>query len=135
MSCFRVPHPVETWDVHASCITGLGRWAPQSNAVKRFATMKLQQFAIKNAAMYGAPACETQCCQMVYFQTKNSILGKFWGVEQKKDVGKFYGHFDYFTANWYILWSFGIFCGLLVYFHLLVCCTKKNLATLVRQAV
>jgi hypothetical protein len=23
----------------------------------------------------------------------------------------------------------------LVYFHLLVCCTKKNLATLVRQAV
>jgi hypothetical protein len=36
-----------------------------------------------------------------------------------------------------ILWSFGIFCGHLVYFvviwymfHILVCATKKNLATL-----
>jgi hypothetical protein len=58
----------------------------------------------------------------------------------------------YFVVFWYILWSFGIFCGLLVYFvvfwyilwsfgiHMLwsfgifflilICCTKKNLATL-----
>jgi hypothetical protein len=28
-----------------------------------------------------------------------------------KDVGKFYGHFVYFTAIWYSLWPFGIFCG------------------------
>jgi hypothetical protein len=30
----------------------------------------------------------------------------------------------YFTAIWYILWSFGIF------FPVLVCCAEKNLATL-----
>jgi hypothetical protein len=35
-------------------------------------------------------------------------------------------------ASWYILWPFGIFTnGYLVYlFPVLVCCTKKNLATL-----
>jgi hypothetical protein len=33
--------------------------------------------------------------------------------------------FGLFTQIWYILWSFGIFCGHLVYFFpLLVCCTK-----------
>jgi hypothetical protein len=44
-----------------------------------------------------------------------------------------YGHLEYLTsiwymyivAIWYILWSFGI------YFTVLVCCTQKNLATLV----
>jgi hypothetical protein len=67
-------------------------------------------------------------------------------------VGIFCGHLVYFVVIWYILWSFGIFCGHLVYFvviwyilwsfgifygdlvHLfvpvLVCYTKKNLATL-----
>jgi hypothetical protein len=40
-------------------------------------------------------------------------------------VGIFYGYRKYFMAIWYILWSFGIF------FPVLVCCTKKNLATLV----
>jgi hypothetical protein len=38
--------------------------------------------------------------------------------------GLFYGHWKYFMAIWNILWSFGIF------FPVLVCCTKKNLATL-----
>jgi hypothetical protein len=63
----------------------------------------------------------------------------------------FYVHFLHFKAIWYILWPFGafcghlgifcghlgifcghlgIFCGHLVYFSILVCCTKKNLATL-----
>jgi hypothetical protein len=28
-----------------------------------------------------------------------------------EDVGKFYGHFVYFTAIWYTLWPFGIICG------------------------
>jgi hypothetical protein len=41
------------------------------------------------------------------------------------DVGIFYDHLVYFTAIGNILWSFGIF------FLVLVCCTKKNLATLV----
>jgi hypothetical protein len=48
------------------------------------------------------------------------------------DVSVFYGHLAYFTAIWYILWLFGIFVGYLVYiFPVLVCCTKKNLATAV----
>jgi hypothetical protein len=49
---------------------------------------------------------------MVYFQTKNPSLGKF------------YGQMVYFMVIWHIRWSFGIF------FPVLVCCTEKNLATL-----
>jgi hypothetical protein len=33
-----------------------------------------------------------------------------------KDVGKLYGHLVYFTAIWYILWPFGTFLVILVYF-------------------
>jgi hypothetical protein len=33
-----------------------------------------------------------------------------------EDVGIFYGPMVYFTATWYILWSFGIFYGCSVYF-------------------
>jgi hypothetical protein len=33
-----------------------------------------------------------------------------------EDVGAFYGRSVYFTAIWYILWSFGTFYGYLVYF-------------------
>jgi hypothetical protein len=46
-------------------------------------------------------------------------------------------HLVYFMVIWSILWSFGLLCGRLVYFvvvwnifPVLVCCTKKNLATL-----
>jgi hypothetical protein len=56
----------------------------------------------------------------------------------------FYGHLVYFMAIWYILWPFGPFYGQLVFFMaiwyilwlfgilfpVLVCCHKKNLATL-----
>jgi Na+/H+-dicarboxylate symporter len=41
-----------------------------------------------------------------------------------EDVGIFYGHLVYFVAIWCILWLFGMFSPVLV------CCTKKNLATL-----
>jgi hypothetical protein len=41
----------------------------------------------------------------------------------------FYGKFVYSTAK-FILWPFGTFRGLLVYFSVLVGCTEKNLATL-----
>jgi hypothetical protein len=48
-----------------------------------------------------------------------------------EDVGVFYGHVV-FTAIWYISWNFGTFYGYLVYFFpVLVCCPKKNLATLI----
>jgi hypothetical protein len=41
-----------------------------------------------------------------------------------EDVGIFYGQLVYIVAIWYILWIFGLF------FPVLVCCIKKNLATL-----
>jgi hypothetical protein len=59
-----------------------------------------------------APCTADQGCQMVYFQTKNLNLGKFWRVFQWKVL-------VYVMAIWYILWSIGIF------FTVFVCCTKK----------
>jgi hypothetical protein len=51
--------------------------------------------------------------------------------------GIFCDHLVNFPSIWYILWPFGIFCGHLEYFvaiwyisPVLVCWTKKNLATL-----
>jgi hypothetical protein len=32
-----------------------------------------------------------------------------------ENVGIFYGHLVYFTAIWYILWTFGILCSHLIY--------------------
>jgi hypothetical protein len=46
-----------------------------------------------------------QGCQIVFFQTKNPNLGKFWRALEWK--GLVYGHTEYFTAIWYILWPFG----------------------------
>jgi hypothetical protein len=66
---------------------------------------------------------------MSYFQTKNSNLGKFGRVLQWKILVKF-------MTIWSYLRPFGIFRGNLVnfiviwyIFPILVCCTKKNLAT------
>jgi hypothetical protein len=42
-----------------------------------------------------------------------------------ENVGIFFAHLEYLTAIWYILWSFGI------HSPVLVCFSKKNLATLV----
>jgi hypothetical protein len=49
-----------------------------------------------------------------------------------EDVGIFYGLLVHFTVFCYILWTFGIVRGNLVYFSVLVFCTKKNLTTLFR---
>jgi hypothetical protein len=51
---------------------------------------------------------------MVYFQTKNPNLGKFWRVLQWKML-------VYFRETWsivfcYVLWTFGVVRGNLVYF-------------------
>jgi hypothetical protein len=67
---------------------------------------------------------------MVYFQTKNLKLGKFWNALGWKMLiyfmaicniswifGTFYGHLVHFVFTWYI-------------FPVLLSCTKKNLATL-----
>jgi hypothetical protein len=44
---------------------------------------------------------------MVYFQTKNTNLGKFWRALQWKMLA-------YFIAAWTILLLSGVFCGRLV---------------------
>jgi hypothetical protein len=51
-----------------------------------------------------------QGCQMVSFQTKNTSLGNFWSVLHRKRL-------VYFMEIWSILWTFGIFCGNLVYIY------------------
>jgi hypothetical protein len=68
---------------------------------------------------------------MASFQTKNPNwvnLGRSWF----KDAGIFYGHLFFFTASWYSLCPFDIIvCSFGIFLSILVCCTKKNLATLV----
>jgi hypothetical protein len=68
---------------------------------------------------------------MVYFQTKNPNLGKFWRALDRKIL-------IYFIAICYILRTFAIFCDQWVhfafiryiFFSVLVSRTKENLATL-----
>jgi hypothetical protein len=50
-----------------------------------------------------------QGCQMVYFQTQNPNLGKFWRVLDGKML-------LYLMAIWNVLWTFGIFYDHLVHF-------------------
>jgi hypothetical protein len=77
------------------------------------------------------PPCRDQGCQMVYFQTKNSNLGKFCRALNWKML-------IYFMVIWNILRAFGMVNYCLVHFMfiwyifpVLVSCTKKNLASLV----
>jgi hypothetical protein len=51
----------------------------------------------------------------------------------KEEFGVFCVHLVYFTAICYILCPSGMFDGYLVFFPVLVCCTKKNLATLLHS--
>jgi hypothetical protein len=75
-------------------------------------------------------------------------LCKFWRVLQGTmlvyftAIWSFFGHLVYFVATWSIMWPFGLFCCHLVYFMfiwyicpVLVCCSKKNLATLTVSGV
>jgi hypothetical protein len=85
-----------------------------------------------------------QGCQMTNFQAKNTNLGKFWRVLQRKlleyimaiwsivgPFGIFCGHLVYCRAIWHILRPFGIFYDNLVYFPpFWYVYTKKYLATL-----
>jgi hypothetical protein len=52
-----------------------------------------------------------------------TCIEKCWYI--LRHFGIFSGNLVYFMVLWYILWSFGIF------FPVLVCCTKKNMATLI----
>jgi hypothetical protein len=50
------------------------------------------------------------------FSNQKSQFGQILEGLAMEDVDIFYGHLVYFTAIWYILWSFGKFYGYLVYF-------------------
>jgi hypothetical protein len=69
-------------------------------------------------------------CQVVYFQTKILILGKYWmesvGIFYILPFGLFYGHLVYIMVIFvvYMFGSFGVFFPVLVYF------AKRNLAAL-----
>jgi hypothetical protein len=70
----------------------------------------MQRFEAKGATTSEAPA-PRQGCQMVYFQTKNPNLGKFWSVLQWKKLIKFTATWIYFAAISYTLCPFGTVCG------------------------
>jgi hypothetical protein len=57
-----------------------------------------------------------QGCQMVYFQTKNTNLGKIWRALEWKMLLHFMTIWNIFWSFWNNLWPFGIVCGHLVYF-------------------
>jgi hypothetical protein len=75
-----------------------------------------------------------QGCQMLYFQTKIAVWVNFGGYCNRRcwyilwTVGQSYGHLIYFMTIWHSLWQFGT-----CIFAVLVCCTKKNLATLLQS--
>jgi hypothetical protein len=70
----------------------------------------------------------TRVARWLFFKQKIPI----WVNFAVKNLGIFYDHFVYFTANGNILWPFETFCGNLVYviFLVLVFWNKKNRATL-----
>jgi hypothetical protein len=63
-----------------------------------------------------------QGCQMVYSQTKNPNLGKFYRALHWKMLMDFMAicnilrKLGYFMTSWYILWPIGTFCVHLVHF-------------------
>jgi hypothetical protein len=70
-----------------------------------------------------------QGCQMVYYQTNNPNLGKFWRVLQLKMLvyfmaflsifrpcGIFYGNLESSLPFWYIFPRFGMLLHVLVYY-------------------
>jgi hypothetical protein len=73
----------------------------------------------------------SQGCQMIFFSDQKSQFGStLEGLANMSCIpilwpfGLFYCHLIYFTASWYNWCQFGTF------FPVLVCCIKKNLATL-----
>jgi hypothetical protein len=71
-----------------------------------------------------------QCCQMVYFQTKNTYLGNFFRALDWKMLIYFMTIWNILRTFGEFLWPFGTFCVDLVHFFaVLVSRTKKNLAS------
>jgi hypothetical protein len=64
------------------------------------------------------------------FSNQKSKFGFILEGLVMEEVAMFYGHLVRFTVFCYILWTFGVVRGILVYFSVLVFRTKKNLATM-----
>jgi hypothetical protein len=69
-----------------------------------------------------------QGCQMIYFQTNNYNLGKFWRALQWKMLVYFMDIWSILLyIIWYTLWQFGIFYGYWFYIiPVLVCCNQEK---------
>jgi hypothetical protein len=52
---------------------------------------------------------------MVYLQNQKSHFWLFFEGIRMENVDIFYGHLEYFTEIWVILWTFGTFCVDLVH--------------------
>jgi hypothetical protein len=66
-------------------------------------------FISTRITMYGWVAEQSVSSRVLYFQTKNPNLSKFWRALQcVMLVGIFFVHLVNFMAVWYILWPFGI---------------------------
>jgi hypothetical protein len=64
---------------------------------------------------------------MVYFQTKNTLLGQFGRALKWKKVGLFYGHFVYISTIWNILWLYGDLVAIGYIFPLFgILCQEKS---------
>jgi hypothetical protein len=71
------------------------------------------------------PALVTRVASLYIFVPKIPIWVNFGGPLNGKNVGVFmYAHLEYIMAIWYILWSFGVFYGHLVYF-MVICILWK----------
>jgi hypothetical protein len=71
-----------------------------------------------------------QGCQMVFFLTKNPNFGKFWIILQWKMLVNFTTVRSILLPFCILYGNFVYFVMILVIFTVLVCCTKKNLVTL-----
>jgi hypothetical protein len=76
---------------------------------------------------------ETRVARWHIFKQKIPILGKFWRIFLWKMLAYFMAVWSIFVAIWSILLLLGLFYSYVhiwYIFAILVCCTKKNLATL-----
>jgi hypothetical protein len=67
---------------------------------------------------------------MLYYHTENANFGIFWIALECKMLVFFIAICFYLNFGTFFTWLVGIFLAILVYFyHILVCCAKKTLAT------
>jgi hypothetical protein len=84
---------------------------------------------------YVCTQVQTRVARWFVFKPKIPVWVNFGGPQNEKSFNIF-DHLEYFTAIWYNLLPFGIFCGRLVYvfFPYWYVWPKKNLATLIQTS-